>query len=88
MRDAGEELNDDNYTNKDLSFIDAPSDLVPGVYEGGMKTWECSIDLAAYLASLDSVQSGSHPQWICGKHILEARLPSLCTFSLVIPLHL
>ena len=30
-----------------LSFLDAPSDLVPGVYEGGLKTWECSIDLAS-----------------------------------------
>ncbi|KAF8869631.1 hypothetical protein CPB84DRAFT_1818567 [Gymnopilus junonius] len=23
-----------------LAFLDAPSDLVPGVYEGGLKTWE------------------------------------------------
>ncbi|KAF8520945.1 hypothetical protein BU17DRAFT_88545 [Hysterangium stoloniferum] len=36
-----------------LTFIDAPSDLVPGVYEGGLKTWECSIDLAAYLHTLE-----------------------------------
>ncbi|KAF8316782.1 hypothetical protein DL93DRAFT_2191697 [Clavulina sp. PMI_390] len=35
---------------KELESVDAPSDLVPGVYEGGLKTWECSIDLAAYLA--------------------------------------
>ncbi|KAJ1971687.1 hypothetical protein H4R35_005115 [Dimargaris xerosporica] len=26
------------------------SDLVKGVYEGGMKTWECSLDLVQYLA--------------------------------------
>ncbi|KZT20186.1 hypothetical protein NEOLEDRAFT_1158769 [Neolentinus lepideus HHB14362 ss-1] len=32
-----------------LQFIDAPSDLVPGVYEGGLKTWECSLDLVTYL---------------------------------------
>jgi hypothetical protein len=25
------------------------SDLVPGIYEGGLKTWECALDLAAYL---------------------------------------
>ena len=25
------------------------SDLIPGVYEGGLKTWECSIDLCNYL---------------------------------------
>ncbi|QRW10405.1 histidine protein methyltransferase [Ceratobasidium sp. AG-Ba] len=33
-----------------IDFIERPSDLVPRVYEGGLKTWECSIDLAAYLA--------------------------------------
>ncbi|KAG6877151.1 hypothetical protein C0992_010681 [Termitomyces sp. T32_za158] len=33
-----------------IAFVEAPSDLVPGIYEGGMKTWECSIDLAGYLA--------------------------------------
>lgn len=34
-----------------LEFIEAPSDLVPRVYEGGLKTWECSIDLVEYLDS-------------------------------------
>ncbi|KAG0242252.1 hypothetical protein B0O80DRAFT_488020 [Mortierella sp. GBAus27b] len=28
------------------------SDLVKGVYEGGLKTWECALDLVAYLAEL------------------------------------
>ncbi|KAF9262107.1 hypothetical protein L218DRAFT_1000868 [Marasmius fiardii PR-910] len=32
-----------------LAFIDEPSDLVPWVYEGGLKTWECSLDLVDYL---------------------------------------
>ncbi|KAJ4466279.1 hypothetical protein J3R30DRAFT_3311244, partial [Lentinula aciculospora] len=37
-----------------LQFLDTPSDLVPGVYEGGLKTWECSLDLVDYLdANLD-----------------------------------
>ena len=27
----------------------SPTDLVPGTYEGGLKTWECSLDLVAYL---------------------------------------
>lgn len=36
-------------TSDDLNFIDSPSDIVPGVYEGGLKTWECSADLAGYL---------------------------------------
>ncbi|KAG6860474.1 hypothetical protein C0995_010765 [Termitomyces sp. Mi166 len=48
-----------------LAFVEAPSDLVPGVYEGGLKTWECSIDLAGYLA-------GRGPKLDArGKRILE-----------------
>ncbi|KAH7918658.1 hypothetical protein BV22DRAFT_1041576 [Leucogyrophana mollusca] len=42
-----------------LQFLDAPSDLVPFVYEGGLKTWECALDLVRYLDStsaLDPVQ--------------------------------
>ncbi|KAI0302790.1 hypothetical protein B0F90DRAFT_1627125, partial [Multifurca ochricompacta] len=35
--------------DEQATFVDAPADLVPGVYEGGLKTWECSLDLAAYL---------------------------------------
>lgn len=27
----------------------AHSDLIPNVYEGGLKTWECSLDLVTYL---------------------------------------
>ncbi|KAF9226226.1 hypothetical protein BS17DRAFT_697770 [Gyrodon lividus] len=38
-------------TNSALQFLDNPSDLVPLVYEGGLKTWECSLDLANYLNS-------------------------------------
>src|ERR1700755_1638830 len=26
------------------------SDVIKGLYEGGLKTWECSIDLAQYLS--------------------------------------
>ena len=26
-----------------------PSGPVPGTYEGGLKTWKCALDLAAYL---------------------------------------
>ena len=27
-------------------FIDAPADLVPGTYEGRLKMWDCTLDLA------------------------------------------
>ncbi len=52
-----------------LKFIDAPSDLVPRVYEGGLKTWECSIDLVEYL---DSTQP---PDVFRGKDIVEVSGP-------------
>ncbi|KAH0582074.1 hypothetical protein H2248_011729 [Termitomyces sp. 'cryptogamus'] len=41
-----------------LAFVEAPFDLVPGIYEGGVKTWECSIDLAG-------VPGGPPPQTRC-----------------------
>lgn len=53
------------------------SDLIPGVYEGGLKMWECTFDLVSFLAetSVDLV----------GKSVLElgcgAGLPAI--FSLV-----
>lgn len=37
--------------DNDLQYVQAPSDLVQGKYEGGLKTWECSIDLAACVKS-------------------------------------
>ncbi|KAG6899944.1 hypothetical protein C0993_005067 [Termitomyces sp. T159_Od127] len=52
-------------STKALAFVEAPSDLVPGIYEGGLKTWECSIDLAGYLA-------GRGPDFDArGKRIIE-----------------
>ncbi|CAE6458984.1 hypothetical protein ACGC1H_002098 [Rhizoctonia solani] len=36
-----------------IEFASRPSDLVPRVYEGGMKTWECSLDLAGYVFDND-----------------------------------
>ncbi|KAJ3288186.1 Histidine protein methyltransferase 1 [Borealophlyctis nickersoniae] len=44
--------------------IVAQTDLVRGVYEGGLKTWECSIDLVNFLAELD-------PSSLAGKRIME-----------------
>ncbi len=40
------------------------SDLIKGVYEGGFKTWECSIDMVQYLSSLPEDQ-------ISNKKVLE-----------------
>ena len=57
---------------KALEFLDAPSDLVPGVYEGGLKTWECSLDLVDYL---DGLKDGGQKHSFVGKKILDVRLP-------------
>lgn len=48
-----------------LQFIDDPSDLVPLVYEGGLKTWECSFDLASCL------KRGGHAANAKGRRVLE-----------------
>lgn len=42
------------------------SDLVKGVYEGGLKTWECALDLVAYLAE--------NKESYDGKKVLEVRM--------------
>ena len=34
-------------------------DIVPNVYEGGFKTWECSVDLSDYVCSSFHVQDGA-----------------------------
>jgi len=39
------------------------SDLVSGVYEGGLKIWECSIDLVHFICK--------HPDTFAGKNVLE-----------------
>lgn len=52
-----------------IEFASRPSDLVPRVYEGGMKTWECSLDLAGFVLGS---QSGVGE--LRGKRILEASL--------------
>ena len=49
-----------------LEFLEAPSDLVPRVYEGGLKTWEASLDLVQYLDAL-----GFPDEALRGKRILE-----------------
>ncbi|KAG8739941.1 hypothetical protein FRC10_004968 [Ceratobasidium sp. 414] len=49
-----------------IDFTSRPSDLMPRVYEGGLKTWECSLDLAEYVVS---PQSGIVE--LQGKRIIE-----------------
>lgn len=55
---------------EDATVVGTQSDLVPGVYEGGLKTWECSLDLVGVLAQ----RTQSDGQWVRGKTIAEVRL--------------
>ncbi|KAL7747873.1 hypothetical protein RI367_006808 [Sorochytrium milnesiophthora] len=41
--------NDDRYEHLQALVFDQNTDLVKGVYEGGLKTWECSLDLVEWL---------------------------------------
>lgn len=61
----------------------AATDLVPGVYEGGLKTWECSLDLAGVLSrkleqSSDFLQNKKVIELGCGTAV-----PSLYLLSKV-----
>lgn len=58
--------------HSEVEFIDAPSDLVPGIYEGGLKTWECSLDL---VACLSSIYSPKIEDVLRRKRILEVSQP-------------
>lgn len=54
------------------------TDLIKGVYEGGFKTWECSIDMVQYLSGLPEDQ-------VTHKRVLElgcgSSLPSVYLLS-------
>lgn len=50
-------------------------DITPSVYEGGFKTWECSIDLARYLLSTYKDEESATAQ-AAGTHIIEVSNPS------------
>ena len=48
------------------SFRDRNTDLVPGVYEGGLKVWECSIDLCRYFVQNNIIIKGHILELGCG----------------------
>lgn len=41
---------DNEELSKSLISHLSTNDIQPNIYEGGFKTWECSVDLATYLA--------------------------------------
>ncbi|SPO23697.1 related to HPM1 - AdoMet-dependent methyltransferase [Ustilago trichophora] len=73
--------------------VDAESDLIPGVYEGGLKTWECALDLVETIDALHATSGGAEADgsWssrLSGKNVLElgcgTALPSLFLLSQVL----
>lgn len=43
---------DQSQNNQKIAGL-STDDIIPTVYEGGFKTWECSLDLANFLISND-----------------------------------
>lgn len=43
-------------------------DIMPRIYEGGFKTWECSVDLARYLAGRADIIESVRSQQL---HVIE-----------------
>lgn len=50
-------------------------DIMPRIYEGGFKTWECAIDLARYLAGRADVIDSVQRQQL---HVIEVRMILIC----------
>jgi protein-histidine N-methyltransferase len=61
----------DGQTKEGHQYIDAETDLIPGTYEGGLKTWEGGLDLVQVSAELDSQLEGGLVTWLQGKRVLE-----------------
>ncbi|ORY76825.1 hypothetical protein LY90DRAFT_501696 [Neocallimastix californiae] len=46
--------NEEDGDNMIATAVLQQTDIIPGVYEGGLKTWECSVDLVKYLSDLQN----------------------------------
>lgn len=52
-------------------YVDADTDLIPGMYEGGLKTWEGGMDLVEILEEQHHRIVGGLGAWVQGKRVLE-----------------
>lgn len=50
----------------DEEYVDSTTDLVPGLYEGGLKTWEGGIDLIQVLSLTNETKD-----WVSGSKVIE-----------------
>ncbi|KAH7390924.1 hypothetical protein DE146DRAFT_618748 [Phaeosphaeria sp. MPI-PUGE-AT-0046c] len=81
---AEDPLSPDNTTTTTTPLTGLESsDLTPNIYEGGYKTWECSLDLCRYL--LDRGPRKSLDDMVRVNHVVEmgcgSALPSLLLFQ-------
>lgn len=52
-------------------YVNADTDLIPGTYEGGLKTWEGGMDLVEVLEGQHRRIQGGVGSWARGKRVLE-----------------
>lgn len=57
------------------------SDITPHVYEGGFKTWECSVDLANYISTCMYRDQGTKGQE--EQHFVEVCYLRSCSIGLL-----
>ena len=61
-------------SDEGAAVVGTESDLIPGLYEGGLKTWECSVDLAVVVHGLVQAHGIEAFQ---GKNIVEVSWNSI-----------
>ena len=56
---------------QDSEFLNSPSDLIPGIYEGGFKVWECTQDVLEMLTQNELTAKGKRVLDVgCGSGLL------------------
>ncbi|WVW79889.1 hypothetical protein I302_101859 [Kwoniella bestiolae CBS 10118] len=61
---AGDEKKDEGD-----EYVDAKTDLIPGLYEGGLKSWEGGVDLVEVISSIGDQEGVG--RWVQGGRVLE-----------------
>ncbi len=55
-------------SSEEAGYVDADTDLIPGTYEGGLKSWEGGVDLVEVISR---ATKGGEAEWIRGASVLE-----------------
>lgn len=63
----------DEHGDGDEAYVDAATDLIPGTYEGGLKTWEGGMDLVEVCSEMEREIEGGLGSWLADKRVLEVR---------------